>query len=348
MPAPFSNWLRSCFGKRNQPRGLRPLLEGYRATALLFVAAKLKIPDHIARGLRTSRELSAKLSAHEPSMHRLLRGLAALGLCQELRDGSFQLTPLGERLRSDSPGSEYSEAILNGEEYAAAWTHLSHSVMTGETAFDYLFAESAWEHRQKNPEISERFNLWLERGATAAGEALADAYDFSRHQRIADIGGGQGALLVSVLRRYPSLKGILFDQAHVAAAARTRLESTDLTSRCQIIEGDFFASIPMDADVLILKSVLHDWDDAKCAQILQNCRQSLKPGQALLVLEKIMPPRASERPSTIMSDLHMLAVTGGKERTEMEYRTLLKAANFEWKKNAPLRTGHTVMEFIRA
>jgi hypothetical protein len=280
-------------------------------------------------------------------LHRLLRGLVALGLCEELADGSFHLTPLGDKLRSDSPGSEYSEAILNGEEYITAWTHLFHSVMTGETAFDHVFGESPWEHRQKNPQINERFNLWLERGAAAAGEELASAYDFSRHQRIADIGGGQGALITSILKFHPSLRGILFDQSHVVAAARARFESGGVASRCQIIEGDFFVSIPMDADVFILKSVLHDWNDTKCSQILQNCRQSLKPGQTLLVLEKIMPLYASERPSTIMSDLHMLAVTGGKERTETEYRTLLSATGFEWKKNTPLRTGHTAMEFIR-
>lgn len=139
----FSNWLRNFFGKRIQPRSLRPLLEGYRATALLFVAAKLKIPDQLARGPLTSRGIAASLGADEPSLHRLLRGLTTLGLCEELPNGSFHLTPLGEKLRSDSSGSEYSEAILTGEEYAAAWTHLFHSVMTGETAFDHVFGESA-------------------------------------------------------------------------------------------------------------------------------------------------------------------------------------------------------------
>ena len=348
MRPKFSNWLRSCFGKTNQPRSLRPLLEGYRASALLFVAAKLKIPDQLSRGALTSGEIAKNIGADEPSLHRLLRGLTTLGLCEEIPDGSFHLTRLGEKLRSNSPGSEYSEAILNGEEYAAAWTHLFHSVLTGETAFDHVFGESAWEHRQKNPEINERFNLWLERGAAATGEGLAGAYDFSRHKRVADIGGGQGALLESALRAHPSLQGILFDQSHVVAAARKRFESADVASRCRIIEGDFFTTIPVDADVFILKSVLHDWDDTKCSQILRNCRESLKSGGTLLVLEKIMPARASDLPSTIMSDLHMLAVTGGKERTEEEYRALLKTAGFEWKKNIPLRTGHTAMEFIRS
>lgn len=155
-------------------------------------------------------------------------------------------------------------------------------------------------------------------------------------------------MLESVLRAHPSPQGILFDQAHVIVAAHKRFEDAGIAARCQIVEGNFFISIPVEADAFILKSVLHDWDDAKCLQILRNCRESLKPGGTFLVLEKIMPARANDRPSTIMSDLHMLAVTGGKERTQQEYRALLKSANFEWKKDTPLRTGHTVMEFTRA
>src|SRR6202012_4488020 len=113
---------------------------------------------------------------------------------------------------------------LNGEEYAAAWNDLLYTVKSGETAFDSVFGESPWEHRQKNPELNQRFNQWLDRGAVSSGQAVAKAYDFSQHQIVADIGGGQGALLISILQAQSSLKGILFDQTHVLASARTKLE----------------------------------------------------------------------------------------------------------------------------
>jgi len=280
-------------------------------------------------------------------MHRFLRGCVALGLCSERTDGAFELTALGAKLRSDTPGPEYSLAILNGEEYAAAWNHLLQSVMTGETAFDHVFGESAWEHRQKHPELNQRFNTWLEKGAASAGQGLSQVYDFSRHKAAADIGGGEGALLSAVLQANPGMNGILFDQPHVIAVAQKKIESAALNARCQFVEGDFFNTVPSGADVFILKSILHDWDDEKCSVILRNCRAAMRPGQPLLVLEKIMPISVATRPSTVMGDLHMLAVTGGRERTIDEYRRLFDAAGFDLKKVTPLPTGHSVLETAR-
>ena len=336
----FTDWLRPKPGKS----GLQNLLEGYRSTALLYVAAKLKIADQLAEKPRTSGELSKKLDAHAPTLHRVLRGLVALGLCRENEGGVFQLTPLGRKLQSNAAGPEYNLAILNGEEYAGAWNHLSHSVMTGETAFDQVFGESPWTHRQKNPELNQRFNAWLEQGAAAAGRALLKACDFSPHQTVADLGGGQGALLTVILQAHPAMQGILFDQSHVLASARRGLEAAGIGPRCRIVEGDFFNAIPSGADVYILKSILHDWDDEKCSLILRNCRAALKSGQPVRVVEKIMPVRVVDQPATVMSDLHMLAVTGGKERTADEYKELFNGAGFELKKITPLPTGHSLLE----
>jgi len=334
------------FARRLRPGkpSLQSLLDGYRSTALLYAAAKLKIPDHLARQPLSISELSAQLQVDTEALHRLLRGLVALGICAEKNPGVFELTPMGNRLRSDVAGPEYNLAILNGEEYAPAWNHLWHSVKTGETAFDNLFGETPWQHRQKNPELNQRFNTWLERGAAEAGTELLSVYDFSCHQIATDIGGGQGALLSAVLKGCPSLNGILFDQPHVVAEARIHLASSGLSARCEIIEGDFFKTVPAGADVYILKSILHDWDDETCGTILKHCRAAMKDGQALLVLEKLMPARVEERPSTVLGDLHMLAVTGGCERTAEEYGRMFAAAGFALKKISPLKTGHSVLE----
>jgi len=343
----FYGWLRP--RRKSAPAGqnLQSLLDGYRATALLYVAAKLKIADHLTKA-RSSEELSKLLGTNPLALRRLLRGLVALGFCSQNSEGLIQITSMGQKLRSDSTGPEYSLAILNGEEYAAAWNQLLHSVKTGETAFDHVFGESPWEHRQKNPELNRRFNEWLEQGATAAGRALLKAHEFSPYKIVADLGGGQGALLTTILQANPSIQGILFDQPHVVSGARRQLESAGLAPRCQIVPGDFFKTVPPEADAYILKSILHDWDDERCVVILQNCRAILKPGRLLLVLEKIMPANVMDRPSTIMGDLHMLAVTGGRERTTDEYRKLFATAGLELKNITVLRTGHSVLQVARA
>jgi orsellinic acid C2-O-methyltransferase len=345
---------RHLFGHRSRhPKpaedgpGLQSLLGGYRSTALLYVAARLKIPDLLLAGPRSSQELSEILSAHAPALHRVLRGLVVLGLCSETEDGRFQLTLYGRKLQSNTDGPEYSLAILNGEEYATAWNDLLHSVMTGGAAFDHVFGESPWQHRQKNPGLNERFNLWLEEGATSAGRALAKAYDFSPHQTIADLGGGQGTLLAVILSIHHSRQGILFDQPHVVTIAHRKLELAGVGARCRLVPGSFFEAVPPGADVYILKSILHDWDDEKCRLILSNCRAAMKSGQPLLVVERIMPARAMDQPSTIMADLQMLAVTGGRERTADEYKKLFAASGFELKRIVPLPTWHHLLETAR-
>ena len=345
---------RHFFGRR-QPHpnpaekgpGLQSLLAGYRSTALLYIAAKLKIADLLAEGPRSSRELSEILHAHAPALHRVLRGLVVLGLCSETKEGRFQLMPSGKKLQSTTDGPEYNLAILNGEEYAAAWNGLLHSVMTGGAAFDHVFGESPWQHRQKNPELNERFNLWLEAGATSVGQCLANFYDFSPHQTVADLGGGQGTLLTAILRVHHSLQGILFDQPHVLSIARRKLESTGVGARCRLVPGSFFDAVPPGADAYILKSILHDWDDEPCRLILNNCQMAMQSGRPLLVVERIMQARVMDQPPMIMADLHMLAVTGGKERTVDEYKRLFDASGFEFKKMILLPTGHHLLEAMR-
>jgi orsellinic acid C2-O-methyltransferase len=335
---------------RRQPKpvwneqSLQKLLEGYRSTALLYVATKLKIADLLMERPRNSQELSQILGAHAPTLHRILRGLVALGFCSETNNGCFQLTLLGEKLQSNIGSPQYDLAILNGEEYTAAWNNLFNSVMTGKTAFDLAFGESPWEHRHRNPDLNRHFHAWLEQGARSASQAILEAHNFSSCRTIADIGGGQGTLLIAILQAKPSMKGILFDQAHVISLAHHKMKEAGVQSRCRLVEGNFLNAVPPGADVYILKSILHDWDDESCVLILKNCRNVLKTGQPLLVIEKIMPARVADHPAIIMSDLHMLAVTGGMERTALEYQKLFTAAGFEIKKVVQLKTAHSLLE----
>jgi SAM-dependent methyltransferase len=329
-------------------RTLQTLIGGYRNTALVHVAAKLGLADLLADGPRSSAELARTLGAHAPSLHRILRGLVILRVCSEERDGRFGLTALGAMLRTETPGSPRGQAILCGEEYAGAWVGLPHSAMTGETAFDHVFGMSPWEHRKQHPELDEYFNAGLRRATDRAAVAILAACDFSSFHTVADIGGGHGALLAAILRARPSISGILFDQPHVVAEALPHLEAAGVAARCRIVGGSFFDGMPDGADAHILRSIIHDWDDEHSLAILRNCHRALgEPGRLLLV-ERVMPDRAEDAPDTIMVDVHMLAVTGGRERSEAEHRALLAAAGFTPTRVIPIRSGFVIIEAIRA
>ena len=323
------------------------MLNGYRGTALLHVAARLRLADLLADGPRSSDELARAAGAHAPSLHRILRGLVALGACSEERDGRFGLTALGMWLRADVPRSLRGEAILCGEERAAAWGGLLHSATTGETAHGHVFGTSVWERRRQCPELDECFQAALARSTARAAEAVVAAYDFSRFHTIADVGGGHGTLLGAILKAHPSLSGILFDQPHVVAGARPHLEAAGVAARCQVVAGDLFGPLPEGADAHLFKSVVHDWDDEPALAVLRNCRRALRKPGTLLLVERLLPAATGDDPGTIWTDLHMLALTGGRERSEAEYRALLAAAGFTPTRVVPTRSRFSIIEGVR-
>jgi SAM-dependent methyltransferase len=333
---------------RTSRRALRGLLDGHRSTALLYVAAKLGLADLLANGPRSSAELAQVLGAHAPSLHRILRGLAALGVCSEEHDGRFGLTGLGKHLQASARGSLRSLAILSGEERAAAWGGLVHSAMTGETAFNRVFGMSEWEHRERHPELNECFNESLTESTARTAGAILRAYDFAAFHTIADVGGGHGALLAAILEAHPSVTGILFDQPHVVAGAGPCLEAAGVHARCQIVGGDLFDRIPDGADLHILKSIIHDWDDEHALAILRNCHKALKESGKVLLVEQLLPARAEQDPDAILLDVQMLALTGGQERSKAEYRALLAAAGFRLTRVIPTWSRFRVIEGVRA
>ena len=327
---------------------LQALLDGYRSTALLYVAARLRLADLLADGPRDSAELAQQVGAHAPSLRRILRGLVALGVCSEEHDGRFGITPLGALLRADAPGSLRNAAILSGEEYLGAWGGLLHSVMTGETAFNRAFGMSQWEHREQHAELNDCFNAGLREETARVTGAILAAYDFSSFHTIADVGGGHGSLLAAILKAHPSVSGLLFDRPHVVAEARPCLEEAGVGGRCRITGGDFFCRVPDGADAHVLKSVIHDWDDEQSLALLRNCHKALEERGALLLVERVMPARVEADPDTVLLDVHMLAVTGGRERSEAEYRALLTAAGFRLTRVIPTRCRFSLIEAVRS
>ena len=221
------------------------------------------------------------------------------------------------------------------------------SIKTGNPALGQLAPEGFLEMAVRDPEGAAALNDAM---TALTGPLLASvtaAYDFSRFSTLVDVGGGHGALLMAILRAAPQLRGILFDIAPVIDGARSRIADAGLSDRCELIAGNVFDAVPAGGDAYVLKWVLHDWDNASGARILANCRAAMPPDGTLLLIERIVPPEASASPdtvSTLLSDLNMLVLSGGCERTEEEFRSLLAAAGFRLTRVVPTATPHGIIE----
>jgi orsellinic acid C2-O-methyltransferase len=312
----------------------RPLLQqlifGFFPSAVLSVAARLRIPDRVAEQPKNSEELADATGTHAPSLYRLLRALAYLGVLEETETGRFGLTDLGELLRSDAPDSMWATTLLFcGEGVWRSWGDLMAGVQTGKPAFERGIGSDPFAEFADNPEASRDFNRAMSEGTRREGPGIIGSYDFSQFRTLVDVGGGDGTLLAAILAATPGLEGVLFDTAAGLAEAHERLGEAGVDDRCQVVAGDFFESVPEGADAYIMKSVIHDWDDERCVTILENCHRAMKQDGKVLIVEPVLPPTV--RPSfarlgVVMSDLNMLLNTGGRERTEAEFASILHSA----------------------
>jgi hypothetical protein len=329
------------------PVALLRMMTGYWVSQALNVAADLGVADLLRDGSRSSDDLAAACGAHAPTLYRLLRALASVGVFTELDGCRFALTPLAELLCSDVPGSMRALARMYGSEQYRAWGDLLESVRTGRPAFDRTFGASYFDYLARSPEADAIFNEAMTGWTTRVAEAVVAAYDFAGVDTVVDVGGGHGLLLVTILRAHPTMRGVLFDQPHVVKGAQPRLEAAGVADRCAIEGGDFFASVTEGGDVYILAQILHDWDDDRCRAILGKCHRAMRPMGKLLVVEQVLPP-ANEPSLGKWLDLHMLVLLTGRERTEAEYRDLLGAAGFELTRVIPTSSGASIVEGLRA
>jgi hypothetical protein len=327
------------------PAVLLQMMTGYWVSQALYIAAKLGIADHLVAGPVSCEKLAAATGSHAPSLYRVLRALASVGVFTETPPGAFALTPMATLLRTDIPGSMRSLGIMYVEEQYRAWGDLIHSVQTGQPAFEHRYGMPIFDYFAQNPESAQIFNEAMSGWTSQFVGGVVGAYDFSPFGTIVDVGGGHGTLLASILGHHPSARGILFDLPHVAAGAEQSLTAAGLADRCQCIGGDFFAAVPAGGDAYILAQILHDWDDERCITILRQCRQAIPDHGKLLVAELVLPP--TEEPFLgKWLDLHMLVMAGGRERTAAEYAALFQAAGFALARVIPTPPGPSVVEAL--
>lgn len=323
------------------------LLAGYWISQGLYVAAKLRVADHLRDGARNSEELAAACDAHAPSLYRLLRMLASCGVFAEDGEGRFSLTPLAEMLL-EGAGTMRAMTLHIGESPTwQAWGTLLDSVRTGETAFKLAHGKEVFPYYAEHPESNEPFNQAMTDYSGAVIAAVMSAYDCSAFGKIVDVGGGHGSLLTAILKANPQARGVLFDLAPAVEGARARLESEALLERCELVGGDFFASIPSGGDAYVMKHIIHDWDEDRSLAILRNAHRAMKDDGRLLLVETLIPEDSNPSFSKL-SDIHMMVMTGGRERTETEYRELFRKAGFELTRVIPTESMVSVVEGVKA
>jgi cyclopropane fatty-acyl-phospholipid synthase-like methyltransferase len=303
---------------------------GHMTAQAIGVAAELGLADLIKDEARGIEELAAESGTHEPSLLRLLRTMTAVGLTTEPEPGRFGLTEVGAQLRSDSPDSLRTFArmfchpiMLKG------WFGLRHSVTTGERAFDQIYGTDFYSYAAQDEEANALFNEAMSEESRIAAAQLASGYDYSGIKKVVDLGGGDGTLLAAILSGRPQLTGIVFDSAAGVAQAADTLREAGIADRCEARAGDFFQDIPRDGDLYILKSVFQDWGDEDSRALLRTCRAQMPASATLLIVGTVLPETAStDEPIMYFTDLNMLVVSGGRERTESEFRAMLEETGF--------------------
>jgi hypothetical protein len=304
-----------------QPPLLFQMASAYWVSQAIYAAAKLGIADVLNDGRKSVDELANAIEADANSLRRLLRVLSMLNVCQITKSEEFELTALGKALQSGVAGSLRAIVLTLGELHYKAWGHLCESVQTGHPGFCSVFGSPMFDFLEKNSNSGEIFNLAMTDFSAFVAHALLLSYDFSGIKSLVDVGGGCGKLLTSILEVYPSLQGVILDLPGVVDAACERIRSHACRDRCAAISGNFFQSVPHGGDVYLLSGIIHDWDDEAAEIILKNCRNSMRPQGKVLAIECVVPE--SDEPSfSKLLDLNMMVMTGGRERTEREFREL--------------------------
>ncbi|MBI5337134.1 MAG: hydroxyneurosporene methyltransferase [Mycolicibacterium rufum] len=325
---------------------LLELATGAWTTQVLYVAAKLGIADQLAAGPRRAADVAAAVGADPDAVYRLMRAMTSRGALRERRDGRFALTAVGHALRADSEGSLRDMVLFIGHPARwADWGALLYSVQTGEPAAEMLRGMPFFAYLETDPDFAEVFNNAMTAASGLSNDVALQAYDFSRCRLVIDVGGGHGAVLSTILRGAPDARGVLFDLPAVVEGAGGLLADAGVAHRTAIEGGSFLESVPAGGDLYVMKNIIHDWDDEHSLTILRNIRTGIAEDGRLLLLEMVLPERASSFIGHML-DLEMLLMVHGRERTRAQYADLLSRAGFRLTRVLPTVSPMSVIEAV--
>ena len=315
--------------------------------AVVFAAAKIGLADQLAAGPKNAAELAGPMRLHAPSLHRLMRTLAGLGILTERDAQRFALTPMGEALKTGAPGSARATLIAFGGTFWRGWEQIVYSLETGNTGFDKAHGMPLFEYLKQHPAEASDFSEAMVGFHGEEPPAVAEAYDFSGFKTVVDVGGATGNLLAAILTRHAGPRGVLFDMPHVVGDAPALLKAHGVDDRVTIEAGSFFDTVPAGGDCYLLSHIIHDWNEGKCLTILGHCRKVIKPGGRLLIIEMVLPAGDTPHPGKVL-DMVMLVFPGGQERTQAEYGALLDKAGFRLSRVVPTASAVSVVEAVPA
>ncbi|UCE39368.1 MAG: methyltransferase [Thermoplasmata archaeon] len=326
------------------PEQLMKFIVGRWISKPIYVAAELGIADMLAEGPKHIDDLAQSSKSHAPYLFRVMRALASVGIFSEIEDKRFKITPMAEHLKT---GAMRSIALMFNSDWSdEAWKYFLESVKTGETAFEKAHGMSVSKWLEKNPRAAEVFNEANAKKAASTHRAIVDAYDFSGINTLIDVGGGLGVLMAEILIANPLMEGLVADIPSVIQNTRKMIKARGIEDRCRAVECDFFKSIPSGGDAYLMSNILHDWTDEQCHLILTTCHRAMKAESRLVILEMVIPP-GNEPSIAKLLDLEMLVITGGRERTESEFKDMLESSGFKLSRIIPTKENVCIIEGIK-
>jgi hypothetical protein len=315
----------------------------------IYAAAEFGIADILAEGPKGIDELARITGTHAPSLYRVMRTLASVGIFAEKEDKRFELTPSAAFLQTGALRTV--SLMLNSDWNEKAWSYFIHGVRTGETAFDKAHGMPISRWLEKEPEAAKVLHEANAIKAAGSHRAIIDVYDFSGIETLTDVGGGYGALMMEILKANPSMKGIVADLPPVVKTAEKMIAERGFEDRCKTVEYDFLrtepsaqkGNIPAGSDAYLLSNILHDWPDDLCKTILENCARAMKPASTLLVVEMIIQ-QGNEPSIAKLLDMEMMVLSNGRERTREEFKYLFESAGFELSRVIPTKESIYIIE----
>jgi SAM-dependent methyltransferase len=319
---------------------LPQLLPAFRQFQLVYVALRIGIPSALAAGPRTLPELASELEVPECRILRLMRGLVWAEIVSFEQIHGFRLTTEGRNLLDDSPTSLAGGILFHGRFFYSAWGHLDEYMRDARIPFEQAHGRRLFDLLSNDPESAREFNGAMSERTKEYSRGVADLPVFHGRKRIVDVGGGEGQLLLDILKIRSESTGVISDLPMLRPEAERAIAAAGLTDRCSFQEGDMFSVVPEAGDLYLLKWVLHDWNDERAGRILQTIRSRMNKESSLLIFERIMTDGITESVPLVQADLNMLVLNGGAERTQAQFSELLRSSGFCLKSVTPIESNY--------